>query len=75
MSRPEVVDQLARALLDTLMSDLTQEPTADEMFSASLTLVNRMVEVILRLGGDPNAMRAGLNQVASQLPIITKTVH
>lgn len=74
MSRPEVVDKLATALLDTLLQG-AENTTADEMFSASLTLVNRMVEVLLRLGADPDEMRAGLNQIASQLPIITKTVH
>ena len=74
MSRPEVVEQLTVTLLDALLTG-PADTTANEMYSAALTLVNRMTYVLLGMGADPDAIRAALNQIASQLPTDSSTVH
>jgi hypothetical protein len=74
MSRPETVARLTMALLDTLQAE-AEDTTATEMFSAALTLVNQIVVIMLRMGADPDALRAAVNVVMASIPDESKTVH
>jgi len=74
MTRPEKVEELTRALIDTLLAQ-PGDTTASEMLSAALTFTSHMIAVLLRMGADPEELRAGLNQVAAQLPVDSRTIH
>lgn len=73
-ARPEVVDYLANEMLDTLVAK-SDGTSADEMFCAVLTVTNRMMLVLLRLGADPDGIKVGLNVIASQIPSDSRVVH
>lgn len=73
-ARPEVVDYLANEMLDTLVAR-SDGTSADEMFCAVLTVTNRMMLVLLRLGADPDGIKVGLNVIANQIPSDSRVVH
>ena len=74
MTRIDKVEELTKILIETLLNS-SSDTSANEMLSAVLTLTNHLIEVLLRMGADPEALRAALNQIAAQIPNDSRTIH
>lgn len=61
-ARVDKVEALIAAALSGMDVEL-QDSTADEMFSASLTLTLRMVKTVLSHGADPARVRGSIQQI------------
>jgi hypothetical protein len=74
MIRSEAVDELATLMLDAIIPR-AREVSGDEIMSAALTLINRLVGVMIRLGASPSGIKDGLAQIMLQCGEEKTVVH
>ncbi len=62
--RPEKVNEMVDAMLDALrLEDDAEDATADEVFSASMTLSLRTVHSLLKMGASPDRLRMAIERL------------